>query len=61
MLDNKDIGRSVILMAKGSKVAYIFPPQGPQHVGMGKDLAEKYSAAKEAFDQAPSWGTPFPR
>ena len=41
-------------MAKGSKVAYIFPPQGPQHVGMGKDLAEKYSAAKEAFDQADS-------
>ncbi len=32
--------------------AYIFPGQGAQFVGMGKDLYEKYSLAKELFDKA---------
>src|SRR6056297_761197 len=32
--------------------AYIFPGQGAQFVGMGKDLYDNYSVAKELFDQA---------
>jgi len=32
--------------------AYVFPGQGAQFVGMGKDLYEKYSAAKELFKSA---------
>lgn len=32
--------------------AYIFPGQGAQFVGMGKDLYEKYPLAQELFDQA---------
>lgn len=32
--------------------AYVFPGQGAQYVGMGKDLYEKYSAAKELFKSA---------
>jgi [acyl-carrier-protein] S-malonyltransferase len=32
--------------------AFIFPGQGAQFPGMGKDLYEKYPAAKELFDQA---------
>jgi [acyl-carrier-protein] S-malonyltransferase len=32
--------------------AYVFPGQGAQYVGMGKDLYEKYPAAKELFDKA---------
>lgn len=32
--------------------AYVFPGQGAQYVGMGKDLYEKYSAAKELFKRA---------
>jgi [acyl-carrier-protein] S-malonyltransferase len=32
--------------------AYIFPGQGAQFVGMGKDLYENYPIAKELFDQA---------
>ena len=32
--------------------AYIFPGQGSQAVGMGKELAETYPTAKELFDEA---------
>jgi len=32
--------------------AYVFPGQGAQFVGMGKDLYEKYPTAKELFDKA---------
>jgi [acyl-carrier-protein] S-malonyltransferase len=37
-----------------SKTAFIFPGQGSQAVGMGKDIAEAYSIAKETFEQADS-------
>jgi [acyl-carrier-protein] S-malonyltransferase len=32
--------------------AFVFPGQGSQAVGMGKELAEVYPAAKETFDEA---------
>ncbi len=34
------------------KIAYIFPGQGSQSVGMGKDLYENFDAAKKVFDSA---------
>lgn len=34
------------------KKAYVFPGQGAQFVGMGKDLYEKSALAKEMFDKA---------
>ena len=34
------------------KIAYIFPGQGSQKVGMGYDLYENYSIAKKYYDQA---------
>lgn len=34
------------------KVAFIFPGQGAQVVGMGKDLYENYESAKKVFDVA---------
>src|SRR5262245_36492090 len=35
-----------------SKTAFIFPGQGSQHAGMGRDLAEHFPAAKAVFDEA---------
>ena len=34
------------------KVAFVFPGQASQYPGMGKELAEKYPAAKAVFDEA---------
>ncbi|MFH1594221.1 MAG: ACP S-malonyltransferase [Candidatus Omnitrophota bacterium] len=34
------------------RVAYIFPGQGSQYVGMGKELYESHPEAKEVFDSA---------
>jgi len=33
-------------------IALLFPGQGSQAVGMGKDLAEKYPIARQTFDEA---------
>ena len=35
-----------------SKIAYVFPGQGSQSVGMGKDLADNFPAAREIFEEA---------
>ncbi len=34
------------------KIAFVYPGQGSQAVGMGKDFYEKYSLVKEMFDHA---------
>jgi [acyl-carrier-protein] S-malonyltransferase len=34
------------------KVAFVFPGQASQYPGMGKELAEKYAAARAVFDEA---------
>jgi [acyl-carrier-protein] S-malonyltransferase len=38
--------------AFGSTIAFIFPGQGSQAVGMGRDLAEKYPIARQTFEEA---------
>ena len=35
-----------------TKLAYIFPGQGSQFVGMGKDLFDNFGSAREVFDEA---------
>jgi len=39
-------------MAEPMKVAYVFPGQGSQWVGMGRDLYQNFASAKTVFDQA---------
>lgn len=34
------------------KVAFLFPGQGAQYVGMGKDFASSFAIAKETFEEA---------
>jgi [acyl-carrier-protein] S-malonyltransferase len=34
------------------KVAFVFPGQASQYPGMGKELAEKYPAARQVFEEA---------
>lgn len=41
-------------MALPTKPAFVFPGQGSQAVGMGRDLYESFSAAREVFDTADS-------
>ncbi len=39
-------------MVETSKVAYVFPGQGSQWVGMGQDLYDNFDSAKAVFKQA---------
>ena len=39
-------------MSNSSKIAFIFPGQGAQYVGMGKKLYEDYPKCREVFEEA---------
>ena len=35
-----------------SPIAFLFPGQGSQYAGMGKDLADKFPVARQVFEEA---------
>ena len=35
-----------------TKVAFVFPGQGSQTIGMGKDFADAYPIVRQTFEQA---------
>jgi [acyl-carrier-protein] S-malonyltransferase len=37
---------------ESDRIAFVFPGQGSQHVGMGKDLCEQFPVAREVFAEA---------
>src|SRR5438128_9715726 len=39
-------------MSKTFPIAYLFPGQGSQSVGMGKELASNYPVARQTFEEA---------
>jgi [acyl-carrier-protein] S-malonyltransferase len=39
-------------MVNSMPIAYVFPGQGSQNPGMGKDLAEKFAVARQVFEEA---------
>lgn len=38
-----------------SKIAFVFPGQGAQKAGMGKDFYDTYDTAKQVFDSVSEW------
>ena len=48
MIENE---KSAILNLK-SEIAFLFPGQGSQYPGMGKDLADKFPIARQVFEEA---------
>ncbi len=49
---NSEIKRGYMLRNKLENCALIFPGQGSQFVGMGKDLYDRFDAARKVFDAA---------
>lgn len=52
MMESKDVPQTNTAKTAAAKIAFIFPGQGSQGVGMGKELAEKYPIAQQTFEEA---------
>ncbi len=52
MSESREPSNAVASSVNSSMIAFIFPGQGSQAVGMGKDLAANHPIARETFEEA---------
>ncbi|MFZ0773949.1 MAG: ACP S-malonyltransferase [Candidatus Sulfotelmatobacter sp.] len=52
MMESQPTPQSAEAKIAEARIAFIFPGQGSQAVGMGKELAEKYPIARQTFEEA---------
>src|SRR2546422_3771966 len=43
---------TTLFRSRNHQLAFLFPGQGSQIVGMGKELAEKFPVARQTFEEA---------
>jgi [acyl-carrier-protein] S-malonyltransferase len=43
---------SINMTNNASQIAFLFPGQGSQAVGMGKELSDNYAVARRTFEEA---------
>lgn len=49
---DRSLARPLFCLTMTDQIAFLFPGQGSQEVGMGQALVENYPAARKIFDQA---------
>src|SRR5215472_18807158 len=48
----RDLGRGAVALVRKMRLAYIFPAQGSQYAGMGRELADRFDQSREIFETA---------
>jgi [acyl-carrier-protein] S-malonyltransferase len=51
-LSSTEVSEGSPIASQESKVSYLFPGQGSQYAGMGKDLAQNFAVARLVFEEA---------
>jgi [acyl-carrier-protein] S-malonyltransferase len=52
MMESKDVPQTNTAKTAPEMIAFIFPGQGSQAVGMGRELADRFPVARQTFEEA---------